>query len=267
MLRAGRNASDAPFPRPLRFRAVRTATVDIGSNSTRLLIADVDIETGRVAELMRSSAVTRLGHGVDSTGELSNAAMSRVLATLERYVKAITEHHCEANLAVLTSATRDASNGAPFYEQVRALGLDARVLSGDEEAQLTFLGAMSDEPLSNKDTVVVDIGGGSTEFVIGHERQATFHVSMQAGVVRMSERHIHTDPPEPSELQALAKDVRRTFDSGLESGPRKSVRRGIAVAGTATSAAAIDRSSTLTTPIASTAIRCSSRQSNCCSPA
>jgi len=219
---------------------VRTAVIDIGSNSTRLLIADVDVGSGEVVDLERSSVVTRLGHGVDSTGELSDDAIERVMATLESYVEAIARHDCRANLAVMTSATRDASNGEEFRERVRALGLDARVLTGDEEAELMFLGAMSDGQRGSEETVVIDVGGGSTEFVIGHDGIATFHVSLQAGVVRMSERHIDTDPPSPSELQALAHDVRGTFDAGLPSEWRRRVGKGIAVAGTATSAAAID---------------------------
>ena len=222
---------------------MRVAVVDIGTNSTRLLIADVDPTSTTVRELVRHSKVTRLGDGVDTTGALSDEASERVFRTLADYRQAIDEHDCEANMAVLTSAVRDASNGAAFAERVRAdYGLDARVLSGDEEAQLTFLGAMSGRPdEADEPTVVVDIGGGSTEFVVGRGRKAGFHVSLPAGVVRMSERHIHTDPPDPAELQELAADVRRTLDAGLPDDERSAVHDGIAVAGTATSAAAIDQ--------------------------
>jgi exopolyphosphatase / guanosine-5'-triphosphate,3'-diphosphate pyrophosphatase len=226
---------------------VRVAVVDIGSNSTRLLIADVDPRDSSVRELVRRSNVTRLGHGVDSNGSLSEDAIQRVLSTLEDYRAAIDSHGASPNLAVLTSAVRDASNGAAFAERVRdEFGLDARVLNGEQEAQLTFLGAMSgrprdDEAGSAKPTVVVDIGGGSTEFVVGVGHSAGFHTSLHAGVVRMSERHIHSDPPNPAELQALAADVRRTFADGLPSDQRAAVARGIAVAGTATSAASIDQ--------------------------
>jgi len=142
---------------------------------------------------------------------------------------------------VLTSAVRDAANGPEFTERVRRdYRLDARTLTGEEEAQLTFLGAMSDREPSPDPTVVIDIGGGSTEFVVGVERAAGFHVSLQAGVVRMSERHLHSDPPAPPELQSLAHDTRRIFLDGLPADERLAVRHGIAVAGTATSAAAID---------------------------
>jgi exopolyphosphatase/guanosine-5'-triphosphate,3'-diphosphate pyrophosphatase len=234
---------------------MRVAVVDIGSNSTRLLIADVDPRTGSLEELARDSRVTRLGEGVDANGSLSDAAIERVANVLADYRARIEQHGCEANLAVLTSAVRDADNGARFAERVRdEFGLDARVLSGDEEAQLTFLGAMSTRPDEDRSaegpgtdeggavpTVVVDIGGGSTEFVIGAGRTAGFHVSLHVGVVRMSERHIHADPPQPHELQKLAADVRRNFEQGLPPQERERVQRAIAVAGTATSAASIDQ--------------------------
>ena len=237
---------------------MRVAVVDIGSNSTRLLIAEVDPDTGSLQELARDSRVTRLGEGVDANGSLSQAAIERVTSVLADYHAKIEQHDCEANMAVLTSAVRDADNGADFAERVREeYELDARVLSGDEEAQLTFLGAMSTRPEEDGSgsqqsaggvqgadavpTVVIDIGGGSTEFVIGSGRTAGFHVSLHVGVVRMSERHIHTDPPEPHELQKLAADVRENFEDGLPRAERDAVERAIAVAGTATSAASIDQ--------------------------
>jgi exopolyphosphatase/guanosine-5'-triphosphate,3'-diphosphate pyrophosphatase len=240
---------------------MRVAVVDIGSNSTRLLVAEVDPDTGSLQELARDSRVTRLGEGVDANGSLSDTAIERVTSVLADYHAKIEQHDCEANLAVLTSAVRDADNGADFAERVREqYGLDARVLSGDEEAQLTFLGAMSTRPDGDDSpsgqgtggggerdghgsipTVVIDIGGGSTEFVIGSGRTAGFHTSLHVGVVRMSERHIHTDPPDPHELQKLAADVRQNFEDGLPAAERDAVERAIAVAGTATSAAAMDQ--------------------------
>jgi exopolyphosphatase / guanosine-5'-triphosphate,3'-diphosphate pyrophosphatase len=228
---------------------MRTAVVDIGTNSTRLLIADVAPD-GSLSELVRRSVVTRLGAGVDARGELSEAACARVLATLEEFRREIDEHanggRPYPNLAVMTSAVRDARNGGAFAATIRSeLGLDARVLSGDEEARLTFLGAMSGRQIDGQaraePTVVIDIGGGSTEFIVGTGRTAGFHVSLPAGVVRMSERHIHSDPPAPAELQELAADTRAIFLAGLPSAERARATRGIAVAGTATSAAAIDQ--------------------------
>jgi exopolyphosphatase/guanosine-5'-triphosphate,3'-diphosphate pyrophosphatase len=206
------------------------------------LIAEVDPSTGSIEELVRRSQVTRLGDGVDASGSLSEQATARVFSTLDLYHAEMQEYECEANLAVLTSAVRDAGNGADFAAGVRHdYGLDARVLKGEEEAQLTFLGAMAGREAAGEPTVVIDIGGGSTEFVVGTGRTAGFHVSLHAGVVRMSERHIHTDPPKPDELQQLAHDVRSTLLEGLPAEERAPVKHGIAVAGTATSAASIDQ--------------------------
>lgn len=226
---------------------MRVAVVDIGTNSTRLLVANVDANTAAVDVLERRSQVTRLGQGVDANGSLAGDSMQRVFDTLAQYRALIDQHGATANLAVLTSAVRDASNGPQFAQRVREdFQLDAKVLSGDEEAQLTFLGAMSGRPPHGphgdaQPIVVIDIGGGSTEFVVGVGHTARFHTSLHAGVVRMSERHIHTDPPEPHELQSLAADVRATLLEGLPEEQRKAVKSGIAVAGTATSAAAIDQ--------------------------
>ena len=222
---------------------MRVAVVDIGTNSTRLLVADVDPQAGSLVELHRESRVTRLGDRVDEDGTLSEEAIGRVFSTLAVYRATIDRFGCDANLAVLTSAARDASNGVEFTARVRSeFALDARILSGDEEAQLTFLGAMSDHSSSpTEPTVVIDIGGGSTEFVVGANHTASFHVSVQAGVLRMTERHIHSDPPSPSELQDLADETRSVFLAGLPAEQRLRVTRGIAVAGTPTSAAAIDQ--------------------------
>ncbi|MGH2880929.1 MAG: Ppx/GppA phosphatase family protein [Solirubrobacteraceae bacterium] len=222
---------------------MRTAVVDIGTNSTRLLVADVDTGTGHVRDLHRKSTVTRLGDGVDAGGKLGEEAMQRVFSTLTAYRATMDDLGCEKNMAVLTSAVRDAANGQQFTEHVRKdFGLDAQILSGDEEAQLTFLGAMSERDGDpSEPTVVIDIGGGSTEFIVGSGSTTSFHVSVQAGVLRMSERHIHSDPPAPNELQALAADTRAIFLDGLPPEQRAGIKRAIAVAGTATSAAAIDQ--------------------------
>jgi exopolyphosphatase/guanosine-5'-triphosphate,3'-diphosphate pyrophosphatase len=226
---------------------VRVAVVDIGTNSTRLLIAEVEPAKGALEELLRRSRVTRLGDGVDSVGRLSEAASERVFRTLDEYRREIDSHDCAANLAVLTSAVREAANGDSFAERVRAdYGLDAHVLTGEEEAELTFLGAMSGRGEGERGgapapTVVIDVGGGSTEFIVGTGHAAGFHVSLPVGVVRMSERHIHSDPPASGELQSLALDTRAVFEEGLPASERAPVQHGIAVGGTATSAAAIDQ--------------------------
>lgn len=225
---------------------MRAAVIDIGTNSTRLLIADV-LSDGGVVEIVRRSIVTRLGAGVDAGGELSEEGCERVLSALSGFREEIDAHEPPAgepypNLAVMTSAVRDAHNGRQFAERVRGeCDLDARILTGEEEARMTFLGAMSGRPSAVEPTVVVDIGGGSTEFIVGVGKTAGFHVSLPAGVVRMSERHIHGDPPQSADLQALAADTRAVYLAGLPAQERAPVRRGIAVAGTATSAAAIDQ--------------------------
>ena len=224
---------------------MRVAVVDIGSNSTRLLIADVDPARGTVAEVLRRSEVTRLGAGLEANRSLSEEAIARVTRTLAEYRAAIRAHGGEANLAVLTAAVRDAANGDSFAARVRdEFELDAHVLSGAEEAQLTFLGATAQQPSDGRasaPTVVIDIGGGSTEFIVGRGRSAGFYVSLPAGVVRMGERHIRCDPPAAEELQRLASDARAILQGGLPAAERAPVERGIAVAGTATSAAAMDQ--------------------------
>jgi exopolyphosphatase / guanosine-5'-triphosphate,3'-diphosphate pyrophosphatase len=221
---------------------MRVAVVDIGTNSTRLLIADV--VDGRVtAEVVRESRVTRLGQGVDATGRLADEAMERVFAVLADYRAAIDAHGATDTVAVLTSAVRDAANGSEFTAAVRdRFGLDARTIAGAEEAQLTFLGATSERDASGDDgaIVVVDIGGGSTELVVGHGDEVSFFVSLQAGVVRQTERHLHHDPPHDDELDALAAEVAQTIEREVPEEVRRSVTGAVAVAGTATSAAAID---------------------------
>ena len=221
---------------------MRVAVVDIGTNSTRLLVADVD--GGRVTELDRRSIVTRLGQGVDANGHLADEPMQRVFAALDQYRRAIDEHGATRVVGVLTSAVRDAANGPEFMERVRRdYGVDARTIRGDEEARLTFLGATSERDGDGDagPVVVIDIGGGSTEFVVGSGRDVSFHVSTQAGVVRQSERHIASDPPRGEELDELAEEVRGIIEAEVPAEVRRSVTGAIAVAGTATSLAAIDQ--------------------------
>jgi exopolyphosphatase / guanosine-5'-triphosphate,3'-diphosphate pyrophosphatase len=209
----------------------RIAVVDIGSNSTRLLIADVD-ESG-ATQVERLTNVTRLADGVDQSGRLSDEAISRVDSVLADYRKLIDEHQADTTIGVLTSAVRDAANGEDFVARVRDVyGIDARVLPGNEEGRLTFLGATAGRPDVDH-VAVVDIGGGSTEIIAG----SGFSTSVQMGVVRFTERHLHHDPPEPAELQRLTAAVREVLDAVLPA--RLGVQTLIAVAGTATSAAAI----------------------------
>ena len=221
---------------------VRVAVLDIGTNSTRLLIADVD-PTGRVAEIERHSAVTRLGEGVDTDGRLKQAAIDRVCGVLDGYAGHVRDRRCQAARAVMTSAVRDAANGPDF---VRLVGdryeVDARAITGAEEARLTFRGAMSERrPDPGQSTLVVDVGGGSTELIIGAADEISFHVSLQAGVVRQTERHLPADPPTTTQLRALRRDVRALIKRHVPSAERRRPTAAIAVAGTATSCAAIDQ--------------------------
>jgi exopolyphosphatase/guanosine-5'-triphosphate,3'-diphosphate pyrophosphatase len=216
------------------------AVVDIGTNSTRLLLAEVD--DGQVGEVLeRRTEITRLGAGVDTDGRLGEEAMHRVYSVLDEYEKLIERHGADRAVAVLTSAVRDAANGQEFADTVRSRwGLEPHVLSGDEEARLTFLGATSERDASDRTpTLVIDVGGGSTELVIGAGREMTFHVSNQAGVVRQTERHLHSDPPTADQRDALAKDVRSILGKGVPERWRRDVQHAIAVAGTATSMASI----------------------------
>jgi exopolyphosphatase/guanosine-5'-triphosphate,3'-diphosphate pyrophosphatase len=218
----------------------RIAVVDLGTNTTRLLVADVD--AGVVHPLARRSEVTRLGEGVDSSGHLADAAMLRVYAAVADYCRTIDELDADLRVAVATSAVRDAVNGDELLDRLRdELGLDARTISGDDEARLTFLGATHARPPGDP-MLVLDIGGGSTEFVIGVPRSdPTFHVSTAAGSVRQTERHLRDDPPPPDEVASLAEELRGIIGAAVPPELRGSVGRGIAVAGTATTLAAIDQ--------------------------
>jgi exopolyphosphatase/guanosine-5'-triphosphate,3'-diphosphate pyrophosphatase len=220
--------------------SVRIGVVDIGTNSTRLYIAQI-AGGAIVDELERRTTVTHLGAGVDADGRLRADAIERTCATIDAYHAEIERHHVDRGVAVLTSAVRDAANGAEFAALVASrYDLDARILSGDQEASLTFLGATSErDPDDPTPTVVADIGGGSTELVIGAGRTATFHVSTQAGVVRQTERHLHHDPPTGDELRELTHSVDSILAVAVPPAQRAAVQRAIAVAGTPTSLAAI----------------------------
>src|SRR4051794_4642712 len=178
------------------------AVVDIGTNSTRLLIAQV-VE-GHVEELERRSIVTRLGDGVDSSGRLSDAAMERVYETVAGYREAIDEYRADPVVAVATSATRDSANGDQFRETLRErYGIDTQIISGEREARLTFLGATAGRDPSQT-MLVIDIGGGSTELVIGRPgaEDPGFHGSTHAGGGRPAARRPPSGPPAPGQARA-----------------------------------------------------------------
>jgi exopolyphosphatase / guanosine-5'-triphosphate,3'-diphosphate pyrophosphatase len=214
----------------------RVAVIDIGTNSARLLVADV--EGGSVSPVERRSRVTRLGRGVDLSGRLSAEAIEDACEAIGDYVVAVDELGAEATDAIATSAVRDAANGSAFVAELRErFALSARVLDGEEEARLTYLGATS-EQVPTEPTLVIDIGGGSTEMIVGTGEEIAFHTSLQAGVVRHTERHISSDPPTVVELESLAADVRGLIEAAV--GPGIEAREGIAVAGTPTSLAAVE---------------------------
>ncbi len=217
---------------------MKVAVVDVGTNSTRLLVAEV--KDGRVRELDRRTIVTRLGEGVDAAGRLGEAAMERVFEACAEYRKAIDEAGAERVVAMLTSAVRDAANGAEFERELeRRFGFEAQTISGEREARLTYLGATSARRHAAP-TLVLDIGGGSTEVVVGQGDSVQFFVSTQLGSVRHTERHIHTDPPTPAELEACRAAARAELEAAVPREVREQVNEGIAVAGTPTSFAAVE---------------------------
>lgn len=219
--------------------AHRVAVIDVGTNSARLLIADV--AAGRVVEVERRSRVTRLGRGVDLSGQLSAEAIEAACEAIADYVALYREAGVETVDAIATSAVRDASNGGAFIAELRErFALSARILDGEEEARLTYLGATS-EHRPTTPTLVVDIGGGSTELIVGTGSDISFHASLQAGVVRHTERHIPSDPPTAVELEALATDVRGLIQEAIHSQVEARAKAGVAVAGTPTSLAAVEQ--------------------------
>jgi exopolyphosphatase/guanosine-5'-triphosphate,3'-diphosphate pyrophosphatase len=225
----------------LQTSAMRVAVVDLGTNTTRVLVADV--ENGKVEELERRTTVTRLGEGVDASGRLSEIAIERVAKVLEDYRRVIDELEPERLVGLATSAVRDADNGDEFRQLLHdRFGIDVKIIPGEEEARLTFIGATAAREPGEGPLMVIDIGGGSTEFVVGRAREAPdFSVSTNAGSVRQTERHLHSDPPAPQELNDLRAEVRQIIAGAVPEDVRTTVEAGIAVAGTATSLAAIDQ--------------------------
>jgi len=219
--------------------AMRVAVVDIGTNSTRLLIADV--EAGRVSEVERRTTVTNMGRGVDHTGLICSDAIEDACGVIADYKARYEEMGADRVLAIATSAVRDAANDEAFIAELRErFRLDARLLTGEEEAHLTYLGAIAQRP-AEEPTLVFDIGGGSTELIWGSGYDVGFHTSLQAGTIRQSERHLTSDPPDPHELEDLAAEIRTLIERAVAAQPEARPRRAIAVAGTPTSLAAIDQ--------------------------
>ena len=218
-------------------RPGRVAAVDQGTNSTRLLVAEPD-EVGGFEDLARDMVITRLGEGVDETGRLAPEALQRTLVVLARYVRRAKALHVERIRVAATAAVRDAANAADFERPVRELaGSPLEIVSGEEEARLSFLGATRglDAP---PPFLVLDIGGGSTEFVLGSERPSAA-ISTQMGSVRLTERFVRSDPPEASELDRMRAAIGELLDDVERAIPAHDERTFVAVAGTSTTVQAV----------------------------
>lgn len=220
---------------------MRVAAIDCGTNSIRLLIADV--ENGKLQDVVRQMIIVRLGEGVDKTGQFSDAALERTFAAVDKYAKLIAELKPARIRFVATSASRDVSNREVFVSGIKSrLGIEPSVISGDEEAALSFLGATAD--LVNETNppaapyLVVDIGGGSTEFVLGTTKPEQA-LSTNVGCVRMTERHLVGDPATQAQIEAATKDIDAAIDEAgkvVELAKAKSL---IGLAGSVTTVAAI----------------------------
>jgi exopolyphosphatase / guanosine-5'-triphosphate,3'-diphosphate pyrophosphatase len=242
----------------------RVAAIDCGTNSIRLLIADIaeqaDAERGggfagpvgqaplALTDLAREMRIVRLGEGVDRTGRLSAGALDRTMTALQEYAGLIAEAKPDAIRMVATSATRDAANSAEFTERVvGVLGVPPEVISGDEEAQLSFVGATRELAGTSLAAacappyLVADIGGGSTEFVLGG---ADAHGPLQGrsvniGCVRLTERHLHANPPLTAQIEATIKDIDAALDKAAAAVPVDKARTLVGLAGSVTTVAAI----------------------------
>jgi exopolyphosphatase/guanosine-5'-triphosphate,3'-diphosphate pyrophosphatase len=248
--------------RPVRAvsAVARVAAIDCGTNSLRLLVADVDPVAGRLTDVDRRMEIVRLGQGVDATGRLAPEALDRTLHALAGYAKIIKATSADAVRMVATSATRDAANAADFVRGVEGvLGVPPEVLSGQDEAYLSFTGATAElaapaAPAPGGQAapaggpyLVVDIGGGSTEFVLGDgqppghpaARTGLSALSVDIGCVRLTERHLHGDPPSRAEIAAAAADVETALDAVAAAMPAATARTLVGLAGSVTTVAGL----------------------------
>jgi len=218
-------------------RMTRVAAIDCGTNSIRLLIAEPGVDGGLV-DVAREMRIVRLGQGVDRTGRLAPEAIARTRDALVDYAELIEKRGASAVRMVATSATRDAANRDEFTTMVRAvLGADPEVISGAEEAALSFAGAVAGLPGAASPVLVADIGGGSTELVLGNGTLASH--SMDIGCVRMTERHLRADPPSAAQIAATEADVRAAIRVAARDVPLALAATFVGVAGTVTTLAAI----------------------------
>ena len=215
---------------------MRVAAIDCGTNSIRLLIADVSGENFR--EIYRDMEIVRLGQGVDKTGQFHPDAIARTLSAVDKYVLEIARRGVEKIRFCATSATRDATNRQLFIDGVvEKLGIAPEVISGEEEAFLSFTGATKELPDSLAPFLVIDIGGGSTEFVLGNQNVIEAR-SVNIGCVRMSERHFLNDPATATEIESARVDIQKAIIDASQHVDIKGAKSLIAVAGTATTVAA-----------------------------
>jgi exopolyphosphatase / guanosine-5'-triphosphate,3'-diphosphate pyrophosphatase len=236
----------------------RVAAIDCGTNSLRLLIADIDPARNSLVDLDRQMEIVRLGQGVDATGRLAPEALGRTFAVLERYARTITDSGASAIRLVATSATRDASNAGEFAAGVRRiLGVDPEVVSGLAEAQLSFSGATAElagQPQGSatgsasseatglqRPFLVVDIGGGSTEFVTPDAASdgGLAAISVNVGCVRLTERHLHDDPPTADQVAAAASDIDAALATVAQAIPVTGARTLVGLAGSVTTLTAV----------------------------
>ena len=216
----------------------RVAAIDCGTNSIRLLIADIGRSDGTttLTDVVREMRVVRLGQGVDATGELAPEALERTFAATADYARLIKEHEAVKVRFVATSASRDARNRHVFVDGIRTLlGVEPEVISGDEEAALSFAGASSVLPiLDGQEVLVVDLGGGSTEFVLGTAAGVTAAKSVDIGCVRLTERHLQDDPPTAGQIAAAEADVDAAITRARQDVPLERATAVVGVAGSIT---------------------------------
>jgi exopolyphosphatase/guanosine-5'-triphosphate,3'-diphosphate pyrophosphatase len=228
----------------------RVAAVDCGTNSLRLLVADVDLGRAELTDLTRRMEIVRLGEGVDETGRLAPAALARTIGMLREYADVIAGFAAQSVRMVATSATRDAGNAAEFVRRVsEVLGVAPEVLTGAGEAMLSFTGATAELAADHGGPfLVADIGGGSTEFVLGEAAapggagaaESNVHaISVNIGCVRMTERHLRGDPPTARELAAATADIDAALDAVADAVPVSEAKTLVGLAGSVTTVAAI----------------------------
>jgi exopolyphosphatase/guanosine-5'-triphosphate,3'-diphosphate pyrophosphatase len=216
----------------------RVAAFDCGTNSLRLLVADIDVVAGTSEDLLREMRIVRLGQGVDRTGRIADASLQRVFGAVEEFMDLVRKHDVKAVRFCATSAARDAENAEEFLAGVKdRTGVEAQVLDGDEEARVSFAGAIRSLPPLPEPLLVCDIGGGSTELILGNADGTVLAAeSLDIGSVRLNERHLASDPPTKEEVAAAVEDIDRALDAcSVDPADAGAV---IGVAGTVTTLAA-----------------------------